>query len=120
VGLHGVDEDHDDHHGVSDLAGAVEREAVAGTTTLGELGVLIDAASWLTDGDVLRVDAIGGKIPISWTPEGTVARIALPGGEAFVYLSVDEDLSEPQLADALCGGPGAEAVIRQLAVQRSG
>jgi hypothetical protein len=119
VGLHRVDQDDDDHHAVRDLAGAVEREAVAGTTTLGELGVLIDAASWLRADDVLRVDQIGGKIPISWTPEGTVARIALPREEAFVYLSVDEDMSEAQLAGALRGGPGAEAVIRQLAVQRT-
>jgi hypothetical protein len=118
VGLHRDDKDDDDHHTVSDLAAAVEREAVAGTTTLGELGALIDAPSWLKDGDVLRVDQIGGKIPISWTPEGTVARIALPGGSSFVYLAVDEDLSEAELAGALRGGPGADAVIRQLAVHR--
>jgi hypothetical protein len=108
---------------VSDLAVAVERGATAGTTTSGELGGLIDAARWLADADVLRIDAIGGKIPISWTPDGTVARIALPGGSEFVYFAVDEDLTAAELAGGLRGDPGFEraaaAILQQVAVHRT-
>jgi hypothetical protein len=109
---------------VSDLGATVEREAVAGTTSVGDLGELIDAPRWLADEDVLRIDAVGGKIPISWTPDGTVARIALPGGSEFVYLAVEEELTAPELAGGLRGDAGAErasaAIIRQIAVHRSG
>lgn len=106
---------------MSALADAVERDAVAGRTTLGGLGALVDAPAWLSDEDVVRIDAVGGKLPISWTPEGTVAQIALPGGEEFVYFSVDEDLSAAELAAGLRGSePAAAVIIRQLAVQRTG
>jgi len=108
---------------VSDIANAVEREAVAGTTSVGDLGRLMDARRWLSDGDVLRIDAVGGKIPISWTPDGTVARIALPGGSEFVYFAVDEDLTAAELAGGLRGDPGFElsaaATLQQIAVHRS-
>ena len=108
---------------MSELADAVEREAVAGTTSLGDLGRLIEAPRWLSDGDVLRIDAVGGKIPISWTPDGTVARIALPGGSEFVYVAVDEDLAAAELAGGLRGKPGFEhaaaAILRQIALHRN-
>jgi hypothetical protein len=108
---------------VSDIAVAVEREAIARTTTVGDLGRLIEAPSWLAAGDVLRIDAVGGKIPISWTPDGTVARIALPSGSEFVYFAVDEDLAAAELAGGLRGDPGFErataAILQQIAVHRS-
>jgi hypothetical protein len=108
---------------VSDLGAAVEREAAAGTTSVGDLGTLIEAPRWLSDEDVLRIDAVGGKIPISWTPDGTVARVVLPGGSEFVYLAVDEDLTASELAGGLRGDAGAAraaaAIVRQVAVHRS-
>jgi hypothetical protein len=104
---------------VSGLADAVERDAVAGRTSVGELGALIDAASWLTNSHVVRVDQVGGKLPIAWTPDGTVARIALLGGGEFVYFSVAEDLTAVELARGLRGeGEASAAIVRELAVQR--
>jgi hypothetical protein len=108
---------------VSDLADAIEREAVPGQTTVGELGALIDAPSWLSEADVERIDVVGGTIPISWAPDGTVAVIALPSGSEFVYFSVEEDLSAAELAAGLRGEAGSEAtgaaVLRQVAVHRA-
>ena len=108
---------------MSDLAVAVESEAVAGTTSVGNLGALVEAPRWLSDSDVLRIDAVGGKVPISWPPDGTAARIALPGGSEFVYFAVDEDLAAAELAGGLRSDPGFEraaaAIARQIAVQRN-
>jgi hypothetical protein len=109
---------------MTDLAAAVAREAVAGTTTVGGLGRVIDAHAWLVDSDVTRIEAVGGKLPISYPTHGTAAQIALPGHTAFVYIAIDEDFSARALAGGLRGDPGATpaaiAVLRQVAVQRVG
>ena len=82
--------------------------------------MLLDAARWLTDGDVARIDAVGGKIPISWTADGTIAQVALPGGAEFVYVDVGVELTAADLAGGLRDDPGcdraAAAVVRQVAV----
>jgi hypothetical protein len=100
----------------------LQRDVVPGATTLGELGEMIDAASWLEDGAVAVVDAIGGKLPVSRPPGGTVATVALPDGGAVLYLALEERFSAAEVAAGLRNAPGAErasgAVIRQLAVVR--
>ena len=109
---------------MTELERAIEREVVPGATTLGELGALIDAQSWLEDGAVAVVEAIGGKLPVSQPPEGTVATVALPGGRTVLYLALDEPFSAAEVAAGLRNAPGAEraagAVIRELAVMRGG
>jgi hypothetical protein len=109
---------------VTDLEDAIEREVVPGTTTLGELGKLIDARSWLGDGDVTVVDAVGGKLPVTGTPQGTVATVALPGGGAVLYIALDDALSAGAVAAGLRSAPDAErasaAIVQEVAVRRNG
>jgi hypothetical protein len=109
---------------VTDLESAIEREVIPGATTLGALGALIDAPSWLDDGVVTVVEAVGGKLPVSWPPGGTVATVALPGGRAVLYLALDEAFTAADVAAGLRNAPGAErasgAVVRELAVVHGG
>jgi hypothetical protein len=94
------------------------RAVVPGKTTLRELGALIDARSWLADRAVTVVDAVGGKLPVSWSVEGTVATVALPGGRSVLYLALDEALTAAELAAGLRDDPGAEratTVVREIA-----
>jgi hypothetical protein len=109
---------------MTDLAAAVERDFAAGRTTLAELGALIDAPSWLGDADVTVVDAVAGKLPVSWPSGGTVATIELPGGGAVLYLSLDDAFSAADVAGGLRAAPGFEqassAVLREIAVIGSG
>lgn len=98
----------------------VARRFVPGETTLAELGELLDAASWLRDEDVVRVEALGGKLPVSWSPDATVVAIAVPRGGAL-YLVVEGELSAAEVAAGLRGAGGAgAAVIREAAVARGG
>lgn len=102
------------------LAAAIERDFAAGRTTLAELGALIDAPSWLRDGDVTVVDAVAGKLPVSWPSQGTVATIELPASGGVLYLSLDDAFSAADVAGGLRAAPGFEqassAVVREIAV----
>ena len=59
--------------------------------TLGDLGRLLDGATWLHDDDVSVVTALGGKIPVEWTLADTVFVLAvfpdLPG-DRFTHWAV--------------------------------
>lgn len=86
----------------------VRREIVPGETTLGQLGALTDARSWLDDRAVTVVDAVFGKLPVAWPTGGTVATVALPGGRPALYLALGEELGTAEVASGLRGDPGAE------------
>lgn len=105
------------------LEGLVERGVVPGRTTLGELGALLDP-SWLDEADVTLVEMLSGKVPVSWSHEATVAAVTLCGGQAALYLALDEPLSETQIAAGLRRTPGAarasSTVVREAAVSRGG
>jgi hypothetical protein len=97
----------------------VARQVVPGRTTLSDLGGLLDAASWLGDEDVVRVEALGGKLPVTWSPDATVVAVTLPGGGAALYLALDGELSAGQVAAGLRGtGDARSAVIREAAIAR--
>ena len=97
----------------------VARQVVPGRTTLSELGRLLDVASWLAEEDVVRVEALAGKLPVAWSPDATVVAVTLPGGAAALYLALDGQLSAGQVAAGLRGtGEAASAVIREAAIAR--
>lgn len=97
----------------------VARQVVPGQTTLSDLGRLLDAASWLEDEDVVRVEALGGKLPVSWSPDATIVAITLPGHGAALYLALDDQLSAGEVAAGLRGtGEARSAVIREAAIVR--
>lgn len=96
----------------------VAKQVVPGRTTLAELGRLLDAASWLRDEHVVRVEALAGKLPVSWSPDATVVAVTLPGGGAL-YLALDGQLSAGQVVAGLRGtGDAGSAVVREAAVAR--
>lgn len=97
----------------------VARQVVPGRTTLAELGRLLDAATWLREEHVVRIEALAGKLPVSWSPDATVVAVTLPGGGAALYLALDGQLSAGQVAAGLRGtGEAGSAVIREAAVAR--
>jgi hypothetical protein len=98
----------------------IGREVVPGETTLGELGALIDARSWLDARAVTVIDAVFGKLPVSWSAGSTVAAVALPGGRSVLYLAIEEALGAAEVASGLHGDPeaacAAGAIILDAAV----
>jgi hypothetical protein len=99
----------------------VARHVVPGTTTLAELGRMLDAPAWLRDEDVVRVEAVAGKLPVSWASDGTMVAVTLPGGAAALYLALEGKLTAGQVAAGLRGtGDAGSTVIREAAIARGG
>lgn len=84
---------------------------VARGTTLGELGVMLGAASWLQEGDVEVVEDVGGALPVPAGDANTVVRISVlpdePGGPCFVFVVVEGGIDRRGFLDALRRRPGA-------------
>ena len=74
-----------------------------GRTTLAALGAMLDGAAWLGDDDVELVVALGGKVPVSWSPDDTTAAITLPAGRGVLYLAVTGRFTAGELIGALHG-----------------
>lgn len=107
--------------GSGDLAARIDRGVIPGRTTLGELGSLIDADTWLRDSDVVLAEELGGKLPVRRSAEGTVAVVALPGGRDTLYLSLDAVLDAREVASGLRGlAPAAATTIAEAAVVPGG
>jgi hypothetical protein len=103
----------------------VRRQVTPGETTLGELGRMLDGATWLHDHDVVLVTAVTGKLPVPWSSDTTVVAIGLPGGAGdALYLALEERLTAGEVGAALRGAvrdPLVEgAVIRAAACAPGG
>jgi len=89
-----------------------------GRTTLAALGAMLGGAAWLGDDDVELVVALGGKVPVSWSPDDTTAAVTLPAGHGVLYLAVAGHLTAEELTGALhgtCRDPRVlSAVIRDV------
>jgi hypothetical protein len=93
----------------------VRRHVTPGETTLGALAAMLDGAAWLRDGDVSLATTITGKLPVPWSPDGTVAVIALPGGASdAVYLAIAEKLTVTEVRDALRGATRDPLVVNAV------
>lgn len=83
-------------------------ERVRPGTTLGELAELLSGAAWPRDEDVSVVEAIAGKIPVSWTLEDTIFALSLPpdgdDGPSAVYIRVQGKVSRDDFLAAVRGG----------------
>ncbi len=106
------------------LVQLVRHHVSPGRTTLGALAALLDGARWLGDGDIVVVTALGGKVPVTWTPEDTIAAVALPGGHGALYLAIVGLFSAEELTTALRGASHDDrilsAVIREVGFQLAG
>jgi hypothetical protein len=93
--------------------------------SVADLGAAVHASAWLEPAHVRVVDALGGKIPVRWTPEDTVLVIDVlpaPAGEAddqalTMYLRIAGKAPVDAIVDALRGKGGAAAanVVHELA-----
>jgi hypothetical protein len=96
------------------------RERVSPGTTLGELAELLSGSGWPRDEDVTVVEAIAGKLPVSWTLEDTVFALSLPpdGDESpsAVYLRVQGKVSRDDFLAAVRGGRGDSSAAPILEV----
>jgi hypothetical protein len=103
------------------LVQLVRRHVVPGTTTVGVFAEMLEGAHWLSDGDVTVVTAIGGKVPVTWSPDDTVVAIALPGGRGAIYLAMAGRFAPEEIALALRGVSHDErvrsAVIRDAGLE---
>ncbi|HEX5417669.1 MAG TPA: hypothetical protein VFZ25_18585 [Chloroflexota bacterium] len=85
--------------------------------TLGQLARQLDHPTWLYASDVTVIDRLGGKIPVSWSPEDTIVAIAvfpdLPDGRYAhwaIYLKVSGKIERDSLVRVLLGEPTGAAV----------
>jgi hypothetical protein len=103
------------------LTEVVARHVVPGSTTVGEFAEMLDGAPWLETSDVDVVTAIGGKVPVTWAQDGTVAVLALPARRGAIYLSIAGSWRVDEIASALRGASPQSsirsAVIRDAAVE---
>jgi hypothetical protein len=89
----------------------VSRHVLPGTTTVGVFAEMLDGAQWLSDGDITVITAIGGKVPVTWSPDDTVIAIALPGGCGAIYLAIAGRFTVEEIAVALRGMSHDERVL---------
>jgi hypothetical protein len=104
---------------MSAYTAAIERGVVAGETSLRQIGTLIDAPRWLDDGNVTIAQTLGGKLPVSLPPGGTVAVVALPDDDSALYIALQQSFTAADVSRGLRGESGAaaaEAVALQVAV----
>lgn len=85
--------------------------------TLGELSDLLDHPAWLDDAHVSVVDRLGGKIPVTWTPQDTIFVLAvfpnLPDGRYAhwaIYLKVSGKVDRESFIRAIRGIAVPDAV----------
>jgi hypothetical protein len=95
-------------HGVlSDRARAIERlirrYAPPGCRTLGAIAAILDSAAWLSEGDVAIVDALAGKVPVSWGTDESVAVIRLARGQGALYVTLAGRFDAGEVCAALTG-----------------
>jgi hypothetical protein len=97
------------------------RHVIPGRTSIGELARILDGAHWLGDDDITVITALGGKVPVKWSPDGTVIAIALPGGRGAIYLALAGRFAAEELLIALRGFSHDQrvlsAVIREVAIE---
>src|SRR5206468_2467897 len=53
------------------LVQLVRRHVLPGTTTVGVFAEMLKGAEWLSDGDITVITEIGGKVPVTWSPDDT-------------------------------------------------
>jgi hypothetical protein len=82
--------------------------------TLGDLAAALDGAGWPGRAELDIVTVLGGKIPVRWEPDDTVA-VLHTAGPAAVYLRVEGSVGRDELAAALAGsGPAAAARVLEI------
>jgi hypothetical protein len=106
------------------LVQLVRRHVLSGRTTIGVFAEMLDGAQWLSNGDITVITEIGGKVPVTWSPDDTVIAIAPPGGRGGIYLAMAGRFAAEEIAVALRGmsrdGRVLSAVIRDAGFEIDG
>jgi hypothetical protein len=103
------------------LVQLVRRHVVLGTTTIGVFAEMLEGAPWLNDNSIRAITALGGKVPVRWSPDETVIAITLPGGRCAIYFAIAGRFAAEETAVALRGMSRNEcllsAVIRDAGLE---
>lgn len=99
----------------------IRRHVVPGKTTASAFAEMLDGALWLGNGDITVVTELGGKVPVTSSPDDTVIAIALPGGYGAIYLAIAGRFALVEIENVLRGMPHDKhilaAVIRDIGIQ---
>jgi hypothetical protein len=103
------------------LVQLVRRHVVPGATTVGAFAEMLEGARWLNDDGITAITALGGKVPVTWSPDETVIAITLPGGRDAIYFAIAGRFAAEETAVALRGMSRDErllsAVIRDAGIE---
>jgi len=103
------------------VAQFITRHIVRGLTSCGEFARMLDGARWIDHDGIVIVDALGGKIPVTSSPDSTVVSIPFLDNSVAVYLAIAGRVSADEIAGLLLRNPDyghlATAVIRDVAIE---
>ena len=84
-------------------------------TTVRELGLLLEDATWLSESSISEITALGGKIPVNWTSGDTILLIELlPAPDRYelaLYVRIAGAIKPKDFKKALISGKGKEQVF---------